>query len=138
MVNKFKKEYEKCSLGELWEEYWQKMSMDKEWADQVVVQGTAWFLHHDITIIMDSATTDNPFITISGNHDESTNPSAGVPLLLGYLRNLHYQSLVPEDEGTFRPRFAMPMTNKDIIQKGRMNDEGENMKRKSSEEESGR
>ena len=78
--------------GESWDDYWKIMRKDKEWADAVSVQGTAWYLNHDLLIIMSSATSDSPFITISGNWSLDRAPCPGVPLLLGYVNGLHYQS----------------------------------------------
>ena len=57
VVNQFKKEYKTAVepvTGETWAIYWLKMREDKVWADSVAVQGTAWYLNHDIYLIMSS------------------------------------------------------------------------------------
>ena len=116
------------------------MRKDKEWADAVSVQGTAWYLNHDLLIIMSTATPDSPFITISGHWGyQDSAPCAGVPLLLGYVSGLHYQSLLPLDEQAFRPASFNPKSHDDILketrsQKDQNSAKGNiNMKRKGEE-----
>ena len=79
-----------------WELYWREMTKEKpamEWADGWFIQVTAWYLGLDLWIF-DTACQEFPYITeIQGNMD---NPEDGTPceLVLGYLHNAHYQSLL--------------------------------------------
>ena len=44
-------EYDSNIRGEHWEEYWHKMTEDKEWVDFSFVQATAWDLQLDLYIV---------------------------------------------------------------------------------------
>ena len=101
---------------EPWDAYWQRMSGDKVWVESMFIQGMAWFLERDIHIIMDCATPANPWMDpISGNRDGSGSACPGGFLILGYHRGLHYQSLLPLDEETFRPGALQPRTLEEIM-----------------------
>jgi hypothetical protein len=100
---------------ETWDAYWRRMLRVGEWADGIFIQGMAWFLRHDIIIVMDTATPQQPYITVSGSWEGPDGPCAGAPLVLGYVESLHYQSLLPLDEQPFRPRLFNPRTTEDTI-----------------------
>ena len=107
-VQNMKMLYNATSPKVSWEIYWREMTKEKpamEWADGWFIQVTAWYLGLDLWIF-DTACQEFPYITeIQGNMN---NPEDGTPceLILGYLHNAHYQSLlweeikvhVPEDE----------------------------------------
>ena len=116
VVQDMKIRWEALEVMEPWDQYWRRMSVDREWAEDIFIQGTAWFLERDILIIWDSATPEDPFITISGNRDGSNSRCPGSPLLLGYLRGLHYQSLLPQGEEIYRPAVFNPRIPEEIIQ----------------------
>ena len=67
VVDEFKRRYYETYPEKLWDEMWSKMEQDEEWADAITVQATAWFLHHDINIVMASSTEEMPLTTISGS-----------------------------------------------------------------------
>ena len=90
------------------------MEKNEEWADAITVQATAWFLHHDINIVMASSTEEMPLTTISGSWDQEGASCDKTPVLLGYLNNTHYQSLLPEDEAVLSPEIQ-PMRFSHII-----------------------
>ena len=46
--------YAAIANNESWDQYWERMSQDREWADYIFIQATAWFLNHDIMIITTS------------------------------------------------------------------------------------
>ena len=113
LVEKFKKKYNEVLqpvTGETWIDYWEKMSQSGEWAESLSIQGTAWFLNHNILIICSKATVENPFITFNGNWIESS--STCIPLLLGYVENRHYQSLL-----TLKEEICKPDDNEDEFDK---------------------
>ena len=83
---------------ESWDNYWERMMIDKEWADAMFVQATAWYLNRDIWMLPEDGKDNQPWMTISGNWQSHAVPCPGVPLLLGYNNGLHYQSLLPFDE----------------------------------------
>ena len=114
VVDEFKRRYYETHPEELWDEMWSRMEQDEEWADAITVQATAWFLHHDINIVMASSTEEMPLTTISGSWDQEGASCEKTPLLLGYLNNTHYQSLLPEDEAVLSPEIQ-PMMFSDIV-----------------------
>ena len=81
--------------NETWDQYWQKMTQDKVWADYIFIQVTAWFLKHDIMIITTSNTEENPVMIISGNINDESTPCPNATLTIGSKSNIHYQSLLP-------------------------------------------
>ena len=81
--------------NESWDQYWNRMTQDKVWADYIFIQATAWFLKHDIMIITTSNTDENPLITISGNIDDERTPCQNATLTIGSKSNTHFQSLLP-------------------------------------------
>ena len=112
-VLNFKREYEEHFQPvekESWASYWEKMTRDGEWADYLFVKGTAWFLEHDIHIVLTSATEQNPFITIKGNLQCEEHPSSGIDLILGSNNNKHYQSLLPLSAETNYQQLFSPVS----------------------------
>ena len=83
-------------LPKPWAIYWSENYMMKNgfWADATMVRCTAWFLEKDIMIISDDNDDLQCTTTISGNIDDSTVPTVGPQLYLGFARN-HYQSILP-------------------------------------------
>ena len=78
-----------------WEEYWEKMLLDCNWADGDFVQATAWCLQHDLLIFDTSCTEQLPFIKISGNmNNEDLLLTNDDPLLIGTTTGTHFQSLL--------------------------------------------
>ena len=100
-VNAFKVEFEKTvGLAEQvsWGNFWKRHLEDKEWADAIFIQGTAYFLEKDIHIFHTSATHDQPFSDpVSGSLETRGGTCPGAPLLLAYIDGLHYQSVLPLD-----------------------------------------
>ena len=116
-VKAFRKKYQAVIepvTTETWLKYWLRMNNDKEWVDALFVQGTAWYLKHDILIVLTTATQEQPFLRISGNPEDERHPCQGVPLILGCKNNLHYQSLLPLTEDHHVNLFR-PITASDIL-----------------------
>ena len=85
-----------------WNDYWFAMRQNKVWVDYKFIQGTAWYLNHDIMIVTTQSTPDNPYLYVSGNKEDMNIPCPGVPLLIGSQLDLHYQSLLPTDHAPER------------------------------------
>ena len=100
-VNAFKVDFEQTvGLAEQvsWGNFWRRHLEDKEWADAIFIQGTAYFLEKDIHIFHTSATHDQPFSDpVSGSLETRGGTCPGAPLLLAYIDGLHYQSVLPVD-----------------------------------------
>ena len=111
IVDKFKRMYYETYPPELWDEFWNRMEQDQEWADAITAQATAWFLHHDIHIVMACGAEK----TFFGSWDRDGASCDKTVLLLGYLNNIHYQSLLPRGEAVFSPSSFQPMSFQDII-----------------------
>ena len=78
-----------------WKDYWSYKYMLKSgiWADEIFIRGTAFFLNMDIEIHQNK----HPRIErISGNMDDLNIPCENPVLHVGYLSNLHYQSIIPK------------------------------------------
>ena len=78
-----------------WEEYWKVMIRNYEWVDYIFIQSTAWYLGHDIIIVMTTSSENRPFITISGNINDENISCPGIALTIGPKSSVHYQSLLP-------------------------------------------
>ena len=91
-----------------WSIYWDDMLKNGEWADDTFVQATAFFLNLDIfLVIADSATYTQLFHPISGDIERDRVGSPGRPtLLIGYISDQHYQSLLLSDEQPSMPGFS--------------------------------
>ena len=77
-----------------WKDYWSYKYMLKSgiWADEIFIRGTAFFLNMDIVIHQNKHPRTE---RISGNLDDLNIPCNNPVLHVGYLSNLHYQSIVP-------------------------------------------
>ena len=75
-----------------WSIYWDHIVKNGIWADDIFVQATALHLNLPIfLVIADSASYDQPIAPIEPEAD-------GPPLLIGYISDKHYQSLLPKQE----------------------------------------
>ena len=81
------------------------MKQNKVWVDYKFIQGTAWYLSHDVMVVTTQSTPENPYLYISGNKEDMEMPCPGVPLLIGSQLDLHYQSLLPTDHVPERITF---------------------------------
>ena len=115
LIQSFKKRYEESHPADSWDGFWKTMAEDRVWADAITLQGAAWYLHHDIHVVMASATEKKPLCTFSGSWVTEGARCDKTPLLLGYLNDLHYQSLLPCEEDLFRPATFQPMSFKEIM-----------------------
>ena len=101
IVKAFKVEFDQTvGLAEQvsWGHFWSQHLEDKEWADAIFIQGTAYFLEKDIHIFHTSATHEKPFSDpVTGNLENRGGTCPGAPLLLAYIDSLHYQSVLPLD-----------------------------------------
>ena len=101
--------------SESWDKYWERMLKDKEWADAMFATATAWYLNRDIFVIPSTAVDVQPWIPFLGNWQGTQVPCPGVPLLLGYNNNLHYQSLLPTEESRSRPQAQEQRSVEEIV-----------------------
>ena len=70
------------------------------WADEIFIRGTAFFLNMDIVIHQNK----HPRIEkISGNMDNEHIACENPVLHVGYLANLHYQSIIPRAQINNKP-----------------------------------
>ena len=118
VVETFVRNYEEVVepvSGETWVEYWERMKTDGEWADDIAVQGTAWYLNRDILIVCSTATLEQPYLTKSGSFHSEVTACEGLPLLIGYVEGIHYQSLVPRHDQTYRPAYLRPQSLDEIL-----------------------
>ena len=81
-----------------WGEYWAQMGRNGTWVDHIFIQMTAWFMKLDMMILTTSSRPENPFIHLSGNLRTIPENTSGPPLLLGNYTNVHYQSLLEDNE----------------------------------------
>ena len=85
-ILKFRETYEEVLATlekKTWSEYWGVMTRQYEWVDFIFIQGTAWYLNHDIIIITTSNTEEHPYMASSGNIGDENLPCKGIPLILG-------------------------------------------------------
>ena len=95
MRDRFAPDPEVVNGPKSWEEYWERMLLNCNWADGDFVQATAWYLHHDLWIFDTSCTEQLPFFKINGNmNDTEGMPTDVSPLLIGSTTGDHYQSLL--------------------------------------------
>ena len=85
-----------------WKDYWSYKHMLKSgtWADEIFIRGTAFFLNMDIVIHQNKHPRTE---RISGNLDDLNIPCDNPVLHVGYLSNLHYQSIVPRGQINSNP-----------------------------------
>ena len=84
----------KATAGEptkTWEEYWESMLVDTEWADGYFIQATAWYLEMDIQIMDTKCNEVEPYYTIDGDF---AGEGCSDILYIGYYSEVHYQSLM--------------------------------------------
>ena len=108
-VMQFRAQYEQTdgpANKETWDQYWDRMVIDKTWVDYWFIQATAWYLQLDMWIITTSSTNTSPYI------EEGGLPCNKAILILGTKSNCHYQSLLPI-ELTFHPS-AQNVENEDF------------------------
>ena len=79
--------------SETWEVYWQKMLKHTEWADGYFIRATAWYLQMVIQIMDTKCKEDEPFYRIDGDFDDCCTDI----LYIGYVSEVHYQSLLLDD-----------------------------------------
>ena len=94
----FKTQYQQtdCIVNkETWEQYWNRMAIDRTWVDYWFIQATAWYFQLNIWIVTTSSTDNSPYIEISGNLGDGSMPCDGPIITLGTKSNVHYQSLLP-------------------------------------------
>ena len=115
IIQRFMSLFQESHPTESWDAFWKNMENDRVWADAIVLQVAAWFFHHDIHVVMASATEKRPLCTFSGSWVTDGAPCDKTPLLLGYLNDLHYQSLLHEEDDLFRPETFQPMSFMDTI-----------------------
>ena len=96
-----------------WENHWNNLEKDKEWSDEIMVQATAWFTGMDIQVVMTTGMPEEPFITIGGNMDDRAKDCPGFPMWIGYKNNIHYQSLLPNNEEVPYPRSCRRKNNQE-------------------------
>jgi hypothetical protein len=112
-IRNFKERYEETHRIP-WATYWKEMRQDRVWADSIMLQGTAWYLHRDLCIVFGSAKPQRPFITIGGCLKGDHALCEGAPLWLG-LTDRHYQSLVPLEDESFRPSDPQLLSQEDVL-----------------------
>ena len=83
-----------------WKEYWNSMAQNGTWVDHMFVQMAAWYMELDILILTTSSKPDAPFMFICGDIDKSGRQKNGPPIVLGNYTNVHYQSLLVDQEGS--------------------------------------
>ena len=110
VVDRFKRVYYETYPPDLWDGFWNRMEQDEEWADGIVGQLTAWFLHHDIHIVMACGAEK----TFFGSWEREEASYDKTTILLGYLNNIHYQSLLPKEDADFLPPTSNPMSSSEI------------------------
>jgi len=85
-IRNFREQYEEVVAPvdcRNWNQYWEIMVRKYEWIDYTFIQSTAWFLNHDIMIIGTSGTKKDPYILVSGNMHDSTQPCSAILLVVG-------------------------------------------------------
>ena len=93
-----------------WSTYWEDMLKDGEWADDSFVQATAFYLSLDICLVIaDSATNTHLYQPMSGDIESGKVGSLeGPALLIGYISDQHYQSLLLVEEQPSRSTYPVP------------------------------
>ena len=81
-----------------WDDHWQTLQKDAEWSDEVMVQMTAYFLDHDIQLVLTTGVLEQPFKTIQGNIDHMNLDCTMNTLWIGFNNSLHFQSLLLAEE----------------------------------------
>ena len=84
-------------MAESWEDYWERLRLNGNWADTFFVHATAFFLKMNIQMVDTSA---SPFYMIEGTRDTCLSKT----IVLGLKTNVHYQSLLH----THSPQIVKP------------------------------
>ena len=79
---------------ETWEEYWERLMRDNEWADSYFIRATALYLNMTIQIMETEAKKETPYYSIEGDLDDQGSDEV---LYIGYVSKVHYQSLLLDD-----------------------------------------
>ena len=92
------------SKGLSWKQYLNEVAFTKRYADQLVIMCTAVFLGKDIFIAnfpTKSTLFLKPWDKISGQPEGWTEPVTAPPLIIGYLRERHFEPLreIPSTSG---------------------------------------
>ena len=101
-----------------WEDHWETLQKDAEWSDEVMVQMTAYFLDHDIQLVLTTGKSEKPFKTIHGNLDRMNFACTGTPLWIGFNNSLHFQSLLPKEVVQQSSEEATKKQEEDFLRKG--------------------
>ena len=119
-----------------WEDHWRSLKKDKEWSDEVMVQATAWFTEMDIQLVMTTGMPEEPFKMIGGNMDDRIKDCPGFPMWIGYKNNIHYQSLLPNDDEVPYPRSCRSKNEQEAQYRHSHKEEqpGDKIPKKTSEE----
>ena len=102
-----------------WSTYWEDMLKDGEWADDSFVQATAFYLSLDICLVIaDSATNTQLYQPMSGDIETGKVGSLqGPALLIGYISDRHYQSLLLVGEQPSRSNYPVPQGVDDALRR---------------------
>ena len=94
----YRQNFNNFTTSKTFSEYWTSEHMLKSgtWADHQFIQATAYFIGKDIRIHSEYQ-NQYELTPIPGNIHEQNVPCPGSPLHLAYIRNLHYQSIIPID-----------------------------------------
>ena len=84
---------------ETWEEYWDRLMIDNEWADSYFIRSTALYLNMTIQIMETGAKKETPYYSIEGDIDDQGSEEV---LYIGYVSKVHYQSLLLDDSESTR------------------------------------
>ena len=99
IVKVMKINYEKFNAiagqHETWENFWCRMRINQEWAEDIVTNALAFFLEVDVLQISDNSTEAHPWQLFSGNREDLEARLECPPVMIGYLTRLHYVSLRP-------------------------------------------
>ena len=79
---------------ETWEEYWERLMINNEWADSYFIRATALYLNMTIQIMETEAKKETPYYSIEGDIDDQGSDEI---LYIGYVSKVHYQSLLLDD-----------------------------------------
>ena len=76
-----------------WSDYLRKMRQDREWADELVVRSTAYFLGKDIILATQTHGRPDSWNHIIGRDKVWPFPIKTPPLTFGYLHERHFEPI---------------------------------------------
>ena len=76
-----------------WSDYLRKMRQDREWADELVVRSTAYFLGKDIILATQTHGRPDSWNPIIGRDKVWPFPIKTPPLTFGYLHERHFEPI---------------------------------------------